>query len=407
MDDFNNTGALYPKNKTIHQLFEEQAERTPANIAAAAPANGENYEYLQQVTYRKLNEISDHLSYYLREKGVYPENIIGMTAKRSILMIVEILSILKSGCAYMPIDQEFPQERIDFMIKDSGAKLMAVANELEGEQVLLESIIYDLNHLKRHPRHGLHHSNLAYVIYTSGSTGRPKGVMVEHQNVIRLIKNTNYIKFNNGDKILQTGALSFDASTFEIWGSLLNGLQLLLVPKDLLLNPDMLKKSLRKFDISTIWMTSPLFNQMVEADLDIFTGLKNLIVGGDVLSTFHINQVRKKNTVLNIINGYGPTENTTFSTTYPIENLFNEKIPIGKPITNSTAYIVDKFGNLQPTAIAGEIWVGGCGVARGYLNNPELTWKKFRPLITLMPQMTQIKNKKDALRADINAFGDE
>ncbi|MCU0288009.1 MAG: amino acid adenylation domain-containing protein, partial [Acidobacteria bacterium] len=220
-------------------------------------------------------------------------------------------------------------------------------------------------------------SNLAYIIYTSGSTGKPKGVMVEHRNVVRLVKNTNYIKFQPGDRILQTGALTFDASTFETWGALLNGLTLYLVRNENMLATEKLKKITRDYQISIMWMTSPLFNQKVEADIDIFAGLRTLLVGGDKLSPVHIDRLRKRFPQVYIINGYGPTENTTFSTTYLINGEYNENIPIGNPIANSTAYIVNGAGELQPIGAPGELWVGGDGVSRGYMNNPELTADKF------------------------------
>jgi amino acid adenylation domain-containing protein len=220
-------------------------------------------------------------------------------------------------------------------------------------------------------------SNLAYIIYTSGSTGRPKGVMVEHKNVVRLVKNTDYIQFREGDRLLQTGAVEFDVSTFEIWGSFLNGLSLYLVPKEEILAVEQVGEIIRKYDIGTMWLTSPLFNQLSGIDIEIFKGLRNLLVGGDVLSPIHIDKVRRRFPRLNIINGYGPTENTTFSTTFLITREYKGRIPIGKPIANSTVYIVDEAGGLVPVGVPGELWAGGDGVSRGYLNNPELTKEKF------------------------------
>ena len=222
---------------------------------------------------------------------------------------------------------------------------------------------------------GPHH--LAYVMYTSGSTGEQKGVMVVHRNVVRLVKHTDYVQFNGRDRILQTGALEFDASTFEIWGALLNGLGLYLLSKETLLTPGNLKQAIRQYEISIMWMTSPLFNQMLDEDIEIFAGLRSLLVGGDVISPLHINRLIQRYPHINVINGYGPTENTTFSTTFLVGREYSDHIPIGRPIANSTAYIVDRCGKLQPIGVAGELWVGGDGVSRGYLNNPELTAEKF------------------------------
>jgi non-ribosomal peptide synthetase component F len=220
--------------------------------------------------------------------------------------------------------------------------------------------------------------NLAYIIYTSGSTGTPRGTMVEHRSVVRLVKNTNFIDFRETGRLLQTGALEFDASTFEIWGSLLNGWTLYLAPKDQILNPETLKHIIQRYLITTLWMTSPLFNQMSDTDIGIFCGLKHLLVGGDVLSPVHINRVRNRYPRLRVLNGYGPTENTTFSTTHLIDREYRENIPIGRPIANSTAYIVDRSDQPVPIGVPGELLVGGDGVSRGYMNNPELTNSKFQ-----------------------------
>jgi amino acid adenylation domain-containing protein len=369
--DFNDTTVEYPRDKTIHELFEEQAARTPNGVAVICAgciveAKGTvpfNDIYL---TYRELNEKSGQLAVVLREKGVLADNIVAIMMERSIEMIIAILGILKVGCAYLPIEPDYPEERKQYMIADSGSRIL-LTNLSEVHQFNHSSCQFIIHNT----------SNLAYVIYTSGTTGRPKGVMVEQRNVVRLVKNTNYIEFKEGDRILQTGALEFDASTFEIWGALLNGLVLCLLEKENILSPEALKTSILLYKITTLWLTSPLFNQVSTMDIEIFKGLKNLLVGGDVLSPFHINMVRKRFPRLTVINGYGPTENTTFSTTYLIDKEYNASIPIGKPITNSTAYIVDRYGHLQPPGAVGELVVGGDGVARGYLNNPELMAEKF------------------------------
>jgi tyrocidine synthetase III len=224
-----------------------------------------------------------------------------------------------------------------------------------------------------------HARHLAYVMYTSGSTGQPKGVMVEHRNVVRLVKNTDYIQFKKSDRLLQTGAPVFDATTFEIWGALLNGLTLYLVDEETLLSAPKLGRFIKAHAITLMWLTSPLFNQLAEASPAIFMPLRCLITGGDVLSPKHINTVRKQCPGLQIINGYGPTENTTFSTCHPIAKKHAFNIPIGRPIRHSTAYTLDKNMDLMPIGFIGELCVGGDGLARGYLNRPALTAEKFVP----------------------------
>ncbi len=221
--------------------------------------------------------------------------------------------------------------------------------------------------------------DLAYVIYTSGSTGKPKGVLIEQRSVVRLVKETNYVQWSEDERILQTGALGFDAVTFEIFGALLNGGTLYLADKSVILDSDKLGAFIADNRITTMWLTSPLFNQLSQENAELFTGVRQLLVGGDALSPSHINHVRYMCPGLRLINGYGPTENTTFSTTFSIERDYEGSIPIGRPISNSTAYIVNKHNQLQPIGVPGELCVGGDGVARGYANRPELTAETFVP----------------------------
>ena len=372
--EFNNTKTEYPKDKTIHQLFEEQAAKTPDSMAVVYKD--------KQLTYRELDEKSNQLARFLREKGVKSESIVGIMVERSIEMIVGILGILKAGGAYLSIDPQYPEDRVRYMLEDSGAEILLTDHVQLINDNLKNVVNININDQSIDSRGNstLNHINmsnhLAYIMYTSGSTGKPKGVMVEHKNVVRLVKDTNYIQFKNVDTILQTGATVFDASTFEIWGSMLNGLRLYIVDEDTILDANKLEKYLIKYKVTTLWLTSPLFNQLANQKPEMFRGIKNLLVGGDVLSPSNINRVRKVCRGVKIINGYGPTENTTFSACFSIERDYESNIPIGKPISNSTIYIVD-HNSLQPIGAPGEICVGGDGLARGYLNQPELTAEKF------------------------------
>ncbi|MCK5058179.1 MAG: amino acid adenylation domain-containing protein, partial [Candidatus Aminicenantes bacterium] len=390
--DFNRTETGYPRDKTLTRLFEEQVEKTPDHTVAVAfiePVKGSERSGCT-LSYRELNRMSDRLVPLLLEKGVRQDTVVGIMAERSIEMLIGILGILKAGGAYLPIDPGYPEQRKAYMLRDSSAKVLLTTkgcnNDAETfksqqvERIFIEKITSGrVGSRKVMPPDQAFPYNLAYIIYTSGSTGQPKGIMVDHFNVVRLVKNTNYVTFRPGDRVLPTGALEFDASTFEIWGGLLNGLRLCLVSEDVILSPNRLKEAILKNKITTMWLTSPLFNQLMQEDIGIFCSLRNLLVGGDALSPPHINRLREKYSTLDIINGYGPTENTTFSTTYLITGIYSTNIPIGKPIANSTAYIVDRFAHLQPVGVPGELLVGGAGVARGYLNNPELTSEKFIP----------------------------
>ncbi|MCX6584832.1 MAG: amino acid adenylation domain-containing protein [Candidatus Aminicenantes bacterium] len=371
--DFNNTHTTYPADHTISELFEEQAAGNPGKTAVT-------YEG-EPVTYKQLNEEADCLAAYLHFMGVMSGEPVALMAENTYKVIVALLGILKAGGAYLPVNAAYPEERKSYILKDCNARIL-LTNDRDAFHRNYVSQVIDLDNAGIYERRESFHwdgsgNDPAYIIYTSGSTGTPKGVMVVHRNVVRLVKNNNFIDLKEGDSILLTGALEFDASTFEIWGALLNGLPLHLVSKDTILSAYKLEKALERNGVSTMWMTSPLFNQMVDANIGVFKGLKNLVVGGDVLSPIHINRVRRRFPGLTVINGYGPTENTTFSITHRIQEDYQENIPIGKPIGNSTAYILDEHGYLAPLGVPGELYVGGDGLAGGYLNNPELTAEKF------------------------------
>lgn len=364
---------------SVHELFERQVFSTPD--ATALNWNG------KKISYNELNIRSNHLAHNLKKQEISSEELVGILMDESEFSIISMIAVLKTGGAYLPLDPAYPKERIAYMLNDSKVKLIISEEKYLNylpdssyDWIVLDRLGEELSKEKdTNPESRILTNHLAYVMYTSGSTGNPKGVGVEHKNIVRLVKNTNYVTLNNNTKLLKTGAFSFDASTFEIWGILLNGGELFVYPKENLLDHQLLKEKIKENGISLMWFTVSWFNQLVDIDVDIFKPLQSVFVGGDKLSVKHINKVKQAIPHLEIVNGYGPTENTTFSLYHKIENTSEEDIPVGKPITNTTVYILDKSLNLLPIGVQGEIYVGGKGVARGYINDEKRTQEKFIP----------------------------
>lgn len=357
LNEFNDTDVNYPKNNSVIELFEEQVNLVPNTPAV----NFEN----TSLTYSELNTKANSLAFYLQCKGVKSNDTVALYLDKSLESIIAIIATLKLGATYLPIDISYPNDRISYMIKDSNAKVLLTSSNLEVDlKVNIPKIVIDLNS-------DLYDSNTdfksfyptpstpAYIMYTSGSTGTPKGVIVPNVSIVRLVKNTNFITFSKGDRILQTGSIAFDASTFEIWGALLNGLELFILKKTDLLTPQLFSNYIKENKISSLFLTTSLFNKFCEYDPKMFNTLKYLLIGGEALSFKHIKIVREANPLLNIVNGYGPTENTTFSTYYSIKDLSLGFIPIGFPLANSKCYVVSKSGTLQPVGVPGELWVAG------------------------------------------------
>ncbi|MFN6515779.1 MAG: non-ribosomal peptide synthase/polyketide synthase [Nostoc sp. CreGUA01] len=379
--EWNDTQSNYPQDKCIHQLFEEQVKRTPDAVAVVF----EN----QKLTYHELNCRANQLAHYLQSLGVGADMLVGICVERSLEMVVGLLGILKAGGAYVPLDPEYPQERLQFMLQDTQVKVLLtqqnLAESLTQHQARVVCLDTDWQTIKGANQDNLDSTvsaeKLSYVIYTSGSTGTPKGVAVTHQAVNRLVLNTNYIQLTPDDHVAQAANIAFDAATFEIWGALLHGAKLVIIKKSVLLIPKEFAANMRYHEVSVLFLTTALFNQLASFVPEAFGGLRYLLFGGEAVDPKWVHEVLDKGAPQHLLHVYGPTENTTFSSWYLVENLPTKAttIPIGRAISNTQIYLLDK--NLQPVAIGlpGELHIAGVGLARGYLNRPELTQEKFIP----------------------------
>ncbi len=376
------------KNNTVHTLF--------AGYANSSANHAKVFFNNRAVSYAEIHRISDVVANFLLCNQIQLENIVGMLMERSIDAVISQLGILKAGGAYLPMaPDDFPIERIKAIFEDAQVNFVIAHKKyrelIENLQKCLgreitcfymddqsEFRAYEQKTSWIRPKR-VTPENLAYVMYTSGSTGRPKGVMVTHKNIISLVKNTDYVDFCNKDGLLHAAPISFDAATFEIWGALLNGLNLYIVPQRVVHDFDAFSDYLHCRPITIVFITTALFNLLAETRPDFFKFLKQLLVGGEALSVKYINRIRKRYPTLKIRNIYGPTENTTFSTSFLINQDYENNIPIGFPNNHKRAYILNHNMEIVTANEAGILYVAGDGLARGYLNLPNETSRKFVP----------------------------
>ena len=376
LNDFNNTALSYNKNKTVVDYFEEQVKKTPNNIALVCNDKA--------LTYKELNEKANMLAHFLKENNVKPKDIVGIMVNRSQEMIIGLLAILKAGAAYLPLDPEYPEERISYVLEDSNCSTVLVHHATENLinnnykkiDISLDMPIFSSNKtenlaIKILPDY------LIYLIYTSGSTGNPKGVMLTHQNINNFIlAEKQHIKFSPEKTMVSVTTICFDIFALEIWCSLTSGMKVVLADDKEQMSPTLLKSLCKKYNVNMIQTTPSRYSILLSnmEDLNFLNSFSDIMVGGESLPKTLLESFQQY-TKANIFNMYGPTETTVWST---IKDLTNTSfITIGKPLANTTCYILDKNQKLLPPYIAGELYIGGDGVSNGYLNREELTAEKF------------------------------
>jgi amino acid adenylation domain-containing protein len=376
--EWNATIADIPR-KSVPALFEAQCKTSPGTTALSSAQ--------KQLSYDEVNRRTNQLAHFLVRCGVEKGSIIAFCLERSIETVITMLGILKAGGIYLPLDPTYPKARLAYMLEEAGASILISHSDLAGILPQTNShIIYldrDEEQITREDESALDirigADDPAYLMYTSGSTGHPKGVLVPHKAIIHLVLNTNYIHINPNDTLAQVSNISFDAATFEIWGALLNGAKLVIVPRDILLTPGSFALELQERKINILFLTTALFNQLARQIPDALNSLRCLLFGGEQADTNAVRNLLRSGHPQHLIHVYGPTENTTFSTWHPVEKVGENdlSIPIGHPVANTYAYILDENLNPLPPGIAGELHLAGDGLALGYWKDEELTRAKF------------------------------
>ena len=369
----------YDRDGSVVSAFAAQVAQRPAALAV---------EYAgQSLSYAELDARSNQLAHWLRSRGVERGALVGVCVERSVELVVAILGVLKAGAGYVPLDADYPLERLSFMVTDTGVDRVLCTGPtrealsgLSAELVDLESLAPELaSHSALAPVVAVSATDVAYVMYTSGSTGWPKGVVVQHRSILRLVQGANYVDLGPSQVTLQLAPVSFDASTLELWGSLLNGGELVLYGSGPLSLPE-LGDFLVSRGISVLWLTAALFNRMVDEQLSSLGQVRQVLAGGEALSLSHVNRYLEHLPAGHVlVNGYGPTENTTFTCCHVMspEDAGLESVPIGRPVSNTQVYVLGEDRELLPVGVVGELYAGGDGVAQGYLNQAQLTDEKF------------------------------
>ncbi len=382
--EWNDTASAYP-SLPIHEIFEAVVDRAP-EAAAVAFADA-------ALTYRQLDGWADRIAHRLLALGVLPGEAVGLASERSAAMVAGLLGILKAGAAYLPLDPSLPAERLAFLIADAGltavltgnlrsplatadaVRLLPLAEALGGEAG------GPAGGQATRPRLPVADTAPAYLTYTSGSTGTPKGIVIPHRAICRLVLGTSYLPFDPGERFAQMASLSFDAATFEIWGALLHGLPLVGISRETALSPWRLEDRLREEAVTTLFVTTALFNQIARERPETFASLRHLLFGGEAVDPGAVRELLRHGFSGRLLHLYGPSESTTFATWFHVREVAAgaATVPIGGPVANTTAFVLDAAGRLAPLGAPGELCLGGDGLAHGYVGRPALTAERFVP----------------------------
>ena len=384
LEDWNNTTRPYPDRQTLPQLVEAHALQTPDRSAVVC---GDRCW-----TYRELNEEANVVAHALARLGVARGDIVGVCLERSAEWIQAILGILKCGAAYLPLDPNLPETRLQRMLADTGARVVVGERDpssnllptLQSSQLdfvkLSDCLASQVSTDRENLATAIDPDDLAYVMFTSGSTGHPKGVTIRHRSIVRLVFANDYVTFGADRVFAHLSSISFDAATWEIWGALLHGSKLV-IGRTEQLDFQQLENLLRQHNVTTLFLTTTLFNEVIDSRPQTLATVREVMTGGESLSVAHIVAAYEQlGTKLQIVNGYGPTESTVCITGYRIPHSIGldwPSVPIGKPLANTTVYVLDAHQQPVPVGIAGELYMGGPGRSSGYAGQPERTAELF------------------------------